>query len=705
MSTSNSPALQSRKRSRDQSLSPRLQPAATTGYSTKISQGRKSCSPKCSPAHTPHSPPLAPLPPVAMSSSHLFDEPEIVFQLEADKRRSHIQPRDIATLMLWSVPAPVPLVEAPKWCYLKNRSSIKGFVMIVCNGYSYDQIMNTGAGVAAAANVDMPWNESVCAEILKPVRLGRCWAVNQAVCAAPVWVPSQSNHLEMDFFYRGEGRSSRTPSSSHNPDDKRNSATAADESRAPPVVPKHPMAIARELMQGTLTSNGSTVGKVSAASSSSSTTTSSSSLQVHVVEGGPVAAAPHLPSLDQALFQKEEDLLPYTLQMSEHEDTLRAMQYVLVPPVEEAEQWRACPPAGSNHHHPHHDGPRIVAFDCEMVQIQDGSSALARATLVEIPSEKVLLDILVKPSEPIIDYVTRFSGITEEMLAPVTTTLADAQRAIFQFVNEKTFVVGHSLENDFRACKIIPTCRIVDTTHLYPHPAGLPMKNALRFLTQTYLQRRIQQGSHDSAEDASVCGHLLALKILNGPSFGVARRIHIWTLLPSGAPHGGGEGGGPQHSTGATTTSNTKYPPTVTANAVDSAACLRTIIGNTKANAVTAVHDDDAVRKSGKILKRWGDSFQNVLWVQLHDCHANVLAPAGSTAEVEELAAVRRVNDRVMKVIEAVPQHTLVCVLAQNCKEGNGNRLSRAHGMCFAFVKDSKSVGPAVAEDSKCAQS
>lgn len=91
----------------------------------------------------------------------------------------------------------------------------------------------------------------------------------------------------------------------------------------------------------------------------------------------------------------------------------------------------------------------------------------------------------------------RYSGITEKMLENVTRSLRDVQAVLLTLFNSKTVLVGHSLESDFKALKLIHD-KVVDTSVLYPHKMGPPKKRALKTLCIENLKRIIQEdGTHN----------------------------------------------------------------------------------------------------------------------------------------------------------------------------------------------------------------
>ncbi|KAM5194511.1 RNA exonuclease 1 homolog [Mantella aurantiaca] len=161
---------------------------------------------------------------------------------------------------------------------------------------------------------------------------------------------------------------------------------------------------------------------------------------------------------------------------------------------------------------PSDDNPGIFSVDCEMCYTTQGLE-LTRVTVVN-HSLQVVYDTFVKPDNEIIDYNTRFSGITEDHVKNITTSIRDVQAIMLNLFSADTILIGHSLENDLLALKLFHDT-VVDTSIVFPHRLGLPHKRALRYLIADYLRRIIQDNvaGHDSMEDATACMELMLWKV------------------------------------------------------------------------------------------------------------------------------------------------------------------------------------------------
>ncbi|KAG7894296.1 hypothetical protein KL908_001668 [Ogataea polymorpha] len=163
--------------------------------------------------------------------------------------------------------------------------------------------------------------------------------------------------------------------------------------------------------------------------------------------------------------------------------------------------------------------PRIFALDCEMCLTASGS-VVTRVALTD-EDHKLVIGDFVKPDEEITDYKTQYSGVDENSLKGVTTTLHDIQQKLLATISSKDYLVGHSLESDLCALRIThPT--IIDTSICYDHVKGPPLKPSLRHLASEILGRSIQQSAHghDPIEDCVACMELVQLKLKKGPAFG-----------------------------------------------------------------------------------------------------------------------------------------------------------------------------------------
>ncbi|XP_014304151.1 LOW QUALITY PROTEIN: apoptosis-enhancing nuclease [Myotis lucifugus] len=128
----------------------------------------------------------------------------------------------------------------------------------------------------------------------------------------------------------------------------------------------------------------------------------------------------------------------------------------------------------------------------------------------------VLYDKYIRPEMPIVDYRTRWSGITRQHMRKAIPFQV-AQKEILKLLKGKV-VVGHALHNDFRALKYVhPRSQTRDTTYV-PNLLSQPglhtrARVSLKELALQLLHKKIQVGQHghSSVEDAVTAMELYRL--------------------------------------------------------------------------------------------------------------------------------------------------------------------------------------------------
>jgi RNA exonuclease 1 len=265
----------------------------------------------------------------------------------------------------------------------------------------------------------------------------------------------------------------------------------------------------------------------------------------------------------------------------------------------------------------------MIGMDCEMCVTEQGFE-LTRITLVS--RTELLYDSLVKPKSPIIDYVTMYSGINEEIMKDVTTTLEDVQAEILKIVSSKTILVGHSLENDLQKSKIVHR-RILDTSILYPTgDSEGKRKFKLKNLAAMYLKRKIQTGDagHDSVEDAKCALDLTLLKIKNGPEFGLTsayKTITMFSLL------------------------NEHKKKTVMIDDTDAL----TTFSSATTHEIPCKNDQEVTSKAISAVKKTDYDF---VWMRLKQLEIQT-----------NLESILKINDSLTKILEAIPQNSLWIII------------------------------------------
>lgn len=280
------------------------------------------------------------------------------------------------------------------------------------------------------------------------------------------------------------------------------------------------------------------------------------------------------------------------------------------------------------------DPPKVFGLDCEMCDSASGK-VVTRITLVSMDKETVY-DELVMPEEPITDYLTRYSGITKELLQDVTRNLAQAQEELLEILSANDILVGHSLESDLNVLKLRHPL-VIDTAVLYGTKRGVSWKPALRHITQRFLNREIQKGSngHNSVEDATACLDLLQLKLEKGLQFGIKQDTKSIADKLATSMQG-------RKTTAVVDYTTSKWTAT-------------------SATLVSCQSDDEIIKTTVRLASR-----TNYTWSRLLDVH-HLRSKEEQAEELEE--AFKKLNTRLETLYEGLPTNSAMLIWT-----GHGNQ-------------------------------
>ncbi|RWS01759.1 putative exonuclease-like protein [Dinothrombium tinctorium] len=166
------------------------------------------------------------------------------------------------------------------------------------------------------------------------------------------------------------------------------------------------------------------------------------------------------------------------------------------------------------------DDSPLFGLDCEMCINVDGESVVTRIALVNEELETII-DTFINPEKPIKNYLTRYSGVTKEILDKVDTTLSDVKRMLRKSLPRDSIICGQSLNYDMNKLALFHPY-VIDTSVIFNESGSRVIKSSLKNLSAMHLNEEIQcnKYGHCSIEDAKACVKLVKLKLSKGLEYG-----------------------------------------------------------------------------------------------------------------------------------------------------------------------------------------
>jgi DNA polymerase III epsilon subunit-like protein len=157
---------------------------------------------------------------------------------------------------------------------------------------------------------------------------------------------------------------------------------------------------------------------------------------------------------------------------------------------------------------------QAIVLDCEMVGVgHKGSiSALARLSAIDFLTGELLIDKLVQPTQMVVDWRTKYSGITAKAMqaardsGEILEGDATAREMLSRHMDDETVLIGHALYNDLEVLGIQHE-KVVDSASLVEAAVGHSVRTmwGLKKVCKELLGIDIQDAGkkgHDSVEDA-----------------------------------------------------------------------------------------------------------------------------------------------------------------------------------------------------------